>query len=191
MPDSSALPFGTQSAYTDTLLGPPSQITVSPSTCFQLSLFKDVMKQYRKLDDTIIIRLNRASAQLSDNNRTHHLPTTSGSEESCLLLWREMIAGWEHRQTVLNYCVNIVDTSLNQKRKSLEGQESGLDAKREAQNALFLEEVLRNQIANEDAVEKIVRKRSLEAFKSRCQFFLPPASDERGRQWWNAAENTQ
>jgi hypothetical protein len=51
-------------------------------------------------------------------------------------------AGWEHRQTVLNYCLNVVDTSLNQKRKSLEGQESGLDAKREAQNALFLEEVL-------------------------------------------------
>jgi hypothetical protein len=83
----------------------------------------------------------------------------------------------------------------------------------------------RNQIANEDTVEKIVRKRSLEgmfstnlqlepcrrlmlvrdicstndrsvcradvAFKSRCRFFLPPERDERGRQWWDAAEKTQ
>jgi hypothetical protein len=34
------MPFGTQSAYNDTLLGPPSQLTVTPSTCFNLSLFK-------------------------------------------------------------------------------------------------------------------------------------------------------
>jgi hypothetical protein len=37
---SGSMPFGTQSAYNDTLLGPPSQLTVTPSTCFNLSLFK-------------------------------------------------------------------------------------------------------------------------------------------------------
>jgi hypothetical protein len=35
-----SLPFGSASAYADTFLSPPRQVSVSPTTCYNLSLFK-------------------------------------------------------------------------------------------------------------------------------------------------------
>lgn len=86
-----SLPFGTASAYANTFLTPPRNVQVTADTCFQLSLFKDLMREYRKLDDTIIIRLNRSNAARRDNNRISGLEPTSGTDATCLKLWREMM----------------------------------------------------------------------------------------------------
>lgn len=44
-------------------------------------------------------------------------------------------------------------------------------------------ELLRRQMRNELAVESIIRKRSLDVFKSRCRFFAPTfTADQRGEQ---------
>lgn len=117
------LPFGTSSAYTDSFPAPPpKQITVNVETCFNLLQFKgesglsvqrassknrkiygallksadcvEMVKQYRKLDDQIITRLNRAQAQFRDQARAGPSSSTSrqnGPEAMCANLWREMM----------------------------------------------------------------------------------------------------
>lgn len=63
-----------------------------------------------------------------------------------------------------------------------------------------------NQLRNEESVEAIIRKRSLDgkpearsldiahiaessAFKSRCPYFTPPVPDTAGRGWWDLADS--
>jgi hypothetical protein len=57
-----------------------------------------MVRQYRRLDDQIITRLNRAQAQLRDQSRV--IPTggsssgsadTSGVDGMCLHVWNEMM----------------------------------------------------------------------------------------------------
>lgn len=91
-------------------------------------------------------------------------------------------AGWTHRQTLLSYCVTSVSSSLSAKQQALHGQDARLeadsgryasDAEREAKaqaglrgrnlrETMFGEEVLKNQLVNEETVEAIIRKRSLD-----------------------------
>ncbi|WWD22106.1 hypothetical protein CI109_106595 [Kwoniella shandongensis] len=184
-----APPFGTASAYTDSFPAPPpKQVTVTAETCFNLSVFRDIVRQYRRLDDQIITRLNRAQAELRDRSRT--LPSSSarsgvanldGAEGMCVRLWGEMMAGWAHRQTLLTFCTQTVQASVEGKRDAsspLPHWERGVKE----------EEVLADQLASEESVEAIIRKRTLDAFKSRCPFFLPSPSDTTGRAWWDLAD---
>ncbi|WWC59348.1 uncharacterized protein I303_101900 [Kwoniella dejecticola CBS 10117] len=196
-----APPFGTASAYTDSFpAAPPKQVTVTAETCFNLSVFRDIVRQYRKLDDQIIIRLNRAQAQLRDQDRLQSIPSASassssssssslkmsGSEGMCAKLWQEMMAGWAHRQTLLTFCSETVNDSLSHKteidqnpNKSTPRWERGIKE----------EEVLADQLESEQSIEAIIRKRTLDAFKSRCQFFSPPPSDQISRAWWDLADH--
>jgi hypothetical protein len=98
----------------------------------------EMVRQYRKLDDQIITRLNRAQAQYRDQFRTASTPssssksTTTGPQGMCADLWYEMmcmslpqqrlhhkanrVAGWAHRQTLLSYCVATVKASAEDKK---------------------------------------------------------------------------
>ncbi|KAK1926500.1 caffeine-induced death protein 2-domain-containing protein [Papiliotrema laurentii] len=189
-----APPFGTASAYTDSFPAPPPrQLTISAETCFNLSLFKETVRQYRKLDDQIITRLNRAQAQLRDQSRTASSSNSKGVEGMCLGLWEEMMAGWAHRQTMLSYCLNIVGQSVESKKpgytpghEQLAAPIPGAESSRH--RGWKEEEVLANQLANEESIEAIIRKRSLEAFKSRCPFFAP-APGTPSKAWWDLAES--
>ncbi|KZT36713.1 hypothetical protein SISSUDRAFT_963647, partial [Sistotremastrum suecicum HHB10207 ss-3] len=165
---------------------PPQVVHVSASTCQNLSLFKDLMKEYRRLDDTINMRLNRNLAAFRDRDRLRSSGKSVASlqDESCAYFWRELVASWKGRAEIIDYCVQVVDQTMAQKRAALEAQETGPDAERKIQAALFGDQVKLNQIHNELAVEKIVRRRSLEAFTSRCRYFQPPMSDVEGREWW-------
>lgn len=52
----------------------------------------ETVKQYRKLDDQIITRLNRAQAQLRDQSRiSRSVDAAAGVEGMCLHLWEEMM----------------------------------------------------------------------------------------------------
>ncbi|ORX34499.1 caffeine-induced death protein 2-domain-containing protein [Kockovaella imperatae] len=184
-------PFGTSSAYNDSFpTPPPRQVTISAETCYQMGAFKNMVKQYRRLDDQIITRLNRAQAQLRDQSRISGSEQSSDMQGMCLNLWHEMMAGWAHRQTMLSFCLQTVARSMEGKRPvepvastpAFSSPMHGASARGWAE-----EEVLANQLGNEESIEAIIRKRSLDAFKSRCPFFHPP--DNTGKEWWNLADS--
>ncbi|OCF58909.1 hypothetical protein L486_03402 [Kwoniella mangroviensis CBS 10435] len=185
-----APPFGTASAYTDSFpSSPPRQVTVTAETCFNLSVFRDIVRQYRKLDDQIIIRLNRAQAQLRDQDRlgsgsgVEHM---NGSEGMCAKIWTEIMAGWAHRQTLLTYCSTTVKDSVSSKIQV--DQDPKVNTPR-WERGIKEEEVLADQLESEESIEAIIRKRTLDAFKSRCPFFSPPSSDQTSKQWWDLADH--
>jgi len=171
----------------------PSQtqtIRVSPSTCHNLSLFKDILKEYRRLDDTIIMRLNRANATVRDQERSHR-GSGGGTvqDQACASLWRELIGHWKRRSELLEYCTTVVDQALIEKRKTLEDQAQNPTSRREIQGAVFQDEVKRNQVRNELVVEGIIRRRSIQGFRSRCQYFTPPLTDVQARQMWDSVQS--
>ncbi|WRT64864.1 uncharacterized protein IL334_001800 [Kwoniella shivajii] len=183
-----APPFGTASAYTDSFpSAPPKQMTVTTETCYNLSVFRDIVRQYRKLDDQIIIRLNRAQAQLRDEDRlnpnSNHM---SGSEGMCARIWSEMMSGWAHRQTLLTFCSQTVQSSVEGKKNV--DADTPIVTGPKWERGIKEEEVLADQLASEESVEAIIRKRTLDAFKSRCPFFSPSPSDPSGKAWWDLAD---
>jgi len=84
-------------------------VHVSPSTCQDLSLFKgmllhaayrvtcslsetDILREYRRLDDTIIMRLNRANAAMRDQQREHNKGSRENVQnQACAYLWHELV----------------------------------------------------------------------------------------------------
>ncbi|KAG1754029.1 caffeine-induced death protein 2-domain-containing protein [Suillus paluster] len=169
----------------------PHFVHVSPSTCHNLSVFKDLLREYRRLDDTITMRLNRTNAQFRDRDRAGTNGKGNIQDQACAHMWKELVENWKRRTEMINYCVNNVDQSMEGKRKSLTSEEGDARAQRKTQAAMFADEVKRNQVRNELAVEKIVRQRSLDAFESRCQYFSPPLTDAEARKWWDAAHTQE
>jgi len=167
---------------------PTQTIHVSPQTCQNISLFKDLMKEYRKLDDSITMRLNRTTAQFRDLDRAGTAGKGSVQDQACLYLWRELVENWTRRAKIIDYCVGIVDNSTQE--TGLGDLEDGPRVERKRQAALYADETKRNQIHNELTVEEIVRQRSVSAFRARCKYFEPPLSDTGGRKLWYAAEAT-
>ncbi|PSS05376.1 hypothetical protein PHLCEN_2v3865 [Hermanssonia centrifuga] len=148
------------------------------------------MNQYRKLDDSITMRLNRTNAQFRDLDR---LGVTHGNvqDQACAHLWKDLVENWKRRTEIIEYCVTVVDQSKEEKQESLEKTDAEPSAQRKIRAELYSEQVKRNQINNELSVEKIVRNRSLDAFRSRCKFFEPPSTDDEARKWWDAAKARQ
>jgi len=165
----------------------PQVVHVSPSTCHDLSLFKELLKEYRKLDDTIVMRLNRANAVMRDRERTGDRNLTGHvQDEACAYLWRELVANWKRRTQLVEYCVEAVDQSINEKRKDMEDVNLDPSSQRKVQAEVYGEDVKRRQIHNELTVESIVRQRSTDAFRARCRYFTPPASDVEARKLWES-----
>ena len=86
----------------------PQTVHVTPSTCQDLSTFKgeqsrlvalgfcltvlaELMNQYRKLDDTITMRLNRSNAQFRDLDRNGLAGKGTVQDQACAHLWRELV----------------------------------------------------------------------------------------------------
>ncbi|KAF8204961.1 caffeine-induced death protein 2-domain-containing protein [Pholiota molesta] len=164
-------------------------ITVSPSTCQDLSVFKDILKEYRKLDDTIVMRLNRANANMRDKDRIQGLSgNASLQDQACESIWRELVANWKRRTQLVDYCVSVVDKSITDKRSAIDDQADDPRTQRKIQAQIYEDQVMRNQVHRELSVEDIVRKRSADAFRSRCQYFIPPMTDAEARKMWDAAQ---
>ncbi|EMD40825.1 hypothetical protein CERSUDRAFT_111409 [Gelatoporia subvermispora B] len=169
----------------------PKTVHVSSTTCHDLSLFKDLLKEYRRLDDTITMRLNRTTAQFRDRNRLGMGDKGNIDDLVCAQIWKELNANWKRRTEIIHYCVGVVDQSMEEKRNAMESQADDPAAKRKIQGALYAEEVKRNHVHNELAVERIVRQRSLDVFRSRCRYFEPPLSDADARRWWDLVHSGQ
>ncbi|KAL0949974.1 hypothetical protein HGRIS_009989 [Hohenbuehelia grisea] len=69
----------------------PQIVHVSRTTCHDLSLFKELLKEYRRLDDSIVMRINRTNAQFRDKDR---LDPVKGNlqDQACAQVWKELIA---------------------------------------------------------------------------------------------------
>ncbi|CCA66543.1 hypothetical protein PIIN_00227 [Serendipita indica DSM 11827] len=238
---------------TAALQNPATQrLNITKSTCTDFSVFKDVMREYRRLDDTITMRMNRNGALFRDSARTSGSRTSASSSyatsnddsEACLYFWKQLVANWKARSEIIDYCVEVLDTRLEEKERSLnslvdqarargagpnlfepkmpdedrwrgptnefyranssssplpsvpatQNDQSSLST-RELQDierrrreketdvraSLYEERVKKDLMNNEKTVEAIVRRRSYEAFRSRCKFFEPPTPDP----WWD------
>jgi hypothetical protein len=169
-----APPFGTASAYSDSFPAPPpKQVTISAETCFNLSVFKgeriprlcsrarsaccqlrggcslciDMVRQYRKLDDQVIIRLNRAAAQLRDQSRlagpsswssssSASTPAMDGAEGMCAKMWHEMMgalrSAFEHQMFLLytsQLLLRLFRSSIGRRRESNSRSEAPSDSR--------------------------------------------------------------
>ncbi|QRW26903.1 caffeine-induced death protein [Rhizoctonia solani] len=114
------------------------------------------------------MRMNRNLAQFRDIDR--HRSSRSGSpqlqDEACLHFWKELVANWENRTEIVNYCVDVVEATMETKRQALAGQDPKLDENRRTASSLYTDEVKRNQMRNELTVEAIIRQRSLDGVDS-------------------------
>ncbi|KAI0774150.1 caffeine-induced death protein 2 [Fomes fomentarius] len=117
---------------------------------------------YRKLDDTINMRLNRTTAQYRDRERSGLGGKGDIEEQTCAHVWKELVANWSRRKAIVNYCVGVADESVDEKRQTLQDAGDDASVQRKARGALYAEEVKRNQVRNELFVENIVRKRTFD-----------------------------
>ncbi|KAF8312675.1 hypothetical protein DL93DRAFT_2081937 [Clavulina sp. PMI_390] len=169
-----------------TLQPEPQFINVTESTCFHLSLFKDIMKEYRRLDDSVTMRLNRNNAQWRDKDRLAGVPISANHDDACASFWRELVANWTGRKAVIDYCVGVVGQAVADESRASDISEEYLSTARKS-TPITENTVKRKQIHQELMVETIVRRRSWEAFTSRCKHWRPPLTDVEARKWWDAA----
>ncbi|UZJ51643.1 hypothetical protein CBS101457_000963 [Exobasidium rhododendri] len=136
-------------------------------------------------------------------------------EQACLSFWNELVNVWIGREEVLEYCMKVEERERLQKLRLKAGEEWILnnDIEKKSRESGFGKtgwglnrakgdpfdsrasrsedsgESLRRQMKNEFAVEAIIRKRSLDVFKSKCRFFSPTFSEgirgEHERSMWN------
>jgi hypothetical protein len=59
----------------------------------------ELLKEYRKLDDTVTMRINRTTAQFRDRDRMGASGKGSIQEQACSHLWRELVG---------TYCFTLV-----------------------------------------------------------------------------------
>ncbi|CAO3653063.1 unnamed protein product [Cunninghamella echinulata] len=129
-----------------------SDKALNPSTCSNFSFFKDMMKELRKVDDNIILRLNS---------------TDTHSENACGDFFKQLSSAYRKREEAVDYCLKVLDTEIEAKNKKLQEDPDDYDV----QTGLFSDETKRRMIANELIVEDIVRERTIQVFKTKCRVF--------------------
>lgn len=123
---------------------PATQIvSVSRSTCLDIGSFKgmyfnvysvfrfltlgmfssDLLREYRKLDDSITIRLNRENAMVRDQERSGRPGKGSVQDQACANLWQELVSNWNRRKQLIAFCVDVVDQSKEEKQKAAQTEE--------------------------------------------------------------------
>ena len=117
----------------------------------------DILKEYRKLDDTITTRLNRATALARDQERTSGQSVENAQGQACLSVWRELtgafpypyppfissqlLENWKRRTKLVDYCVSVVDKSIDDKRGALQQQSDDPALQRKTKAAIYSDEV--------------------------------------------------
>lgn len=51
----------------------------------------ELLKEYRKLDDTVTMRINRTNAQFRDRDRSGATGKGNVQEQACAYLWQELV----------------------------------------------------------------------------------------------------
>ena len=60
----------------------------------------ELLKEYRKLDDAVTMRINRTTAQFRDRDRSGASGKGSVQEQACAYLWKELVGA--RGQTLLS-----------------------------------------------------------------------------------------
>ncbi|KAF6767319.1 Caffeine-induced death protein 2 [Kalmanozyma brasiliensis GHG001] len=111
-------------------LTPPNVSNLTPSTCLAIGEFKDLLRQYRQLDDGITTRLNRSFArsralgQSSSPTLLSSASSTSASSSdlgtstyatpapgACAAFWRELVDVWIGREEAVRFCIAVADAT--------------------------------------------------------------------------------
>lgn len=136
-PDSTSEPSAYAPQYEPITLGsssvlkpltPPNVSNLTPSTCLAIGEFKELVRQYRQLDDGITTRLNRSFARsralgqstspslLSSSNMTSASSSDLGTSTyatpapgACAAFWRELVDVWIGREEVVRFCIKVAD----------------------------------------------------------------------------------
>ncbi|KAJ6485011.1 caffeine-induced death protein 2-domain-containing protein [Mycena vitilis] len=161
-------------------------VSVSRSTCLDLSSFREMLREYRKLDDSINIRLNRETALVRDQERSGRPGKGSVQDQACANLWQELVSNWKRRKQLIDYCVAVVDQAKEDKQKAAQVEDDPA-RRRTIEATMFSDDVKRNQVHDELSIDSIVQKRSLQAFRTRCRYFEPPLTDTAARKFWDMA----
>ncbi|KAI7823952.1 hypothetical protein BX661DRAFT_185988, partial [Kickxella alabastrina] len=120
-------------------------VEMSVQTCLNMSHFKATMRELRKVDDNIILRMNN---------------TNTAAAEDCLAFFNVLRTAYARREHDISYCLSVLEQRIAQQTPR--------------KNTMSLESQ-RDWVENERSVEDIVRSRSLQVFRSRCRFFeFPP-----------------
>ncbi|KAJ1812304.1 hypothetical protein LPJ56_005544, partial [Coemansia sp. RSA 2599] len=98
--------------------------------------------------------------KVDDNIILRMNSTNTASADECLALFRVLQTAYARREHDISYCVSVLDERLAQSPKSFSLQSQ------------------RDWIDSEKSVEDIVRKRSLDVFRSRCKYFDFPGDIE-------------
>ncbi|KAG6814170.1 hypothetical protein H0H92_000846 [Tricholoma furcatifolium] len=144
----------------------PQTVHVQPGTCHDLSAFKEILREYRRLDDTITMRLNRANAAMRDSDRVDN-SSENIQDRACLNVWRELVGlvhplvtkavvhessgNWKRRTTLVEYCVLVMDESLKEKRSVVEEETLDNATKRKIQG-----HIIEEQVKGETSVHKYI-----------------------------------
>ncbi|WFD24556.1 hypothetical protein MEQU1_003258 [Malassezia equina] len=168
---------------------PPSVRDVTPSLCLSLVEFKgthnsayhaDMLRQFRAVDDSVTLRLNRAFAQSRDRGTStppsllvQHTKSFSSSaatdlgrstyssvsEAMCASIWLDLVDLWTRREDTIKYCmdINVRQAQEAQKAEAPLKKEDMLDLDRaQAQKrATSMKEVPRSR--GESQAEFMVR----------------------------------
>ncbi|KAJ2742152.1 hypothetical protein GGI20_004689 [Coemansia sp. BCRC 34301] len=110
-------------------------VELSEKTCLNLSKFKAALRQLRKIDDTIMLRLNS---------------TDTASQEDCLALFNALKTTYQQRSKGIDMCVSVLDRKLKDADKSM----FSIKAQRDwVANERSVEEIIRRRS------EDIIRSR--------------------------------
>ncbi|KAJ1662147.1 hypothetical protein IW140_004425 [Coemansia sp. RSA 1813] len=134
-----------------------TDVEMSTRICLDMSHFKAVMKHLRKVDDNIILRMNT---------------TNTAAEGECMAVFQILQTAYRRRERDISLCLGVLDQKIEETK--MNDRKNGGSGR----SKLFSLETQRDWIANERGVEDIVRKRSLDVFRSRCQFFEFPKEFE-------------
>lgn len=109
-------------------LTPPQVSNLTTSTCLAIREFKELLRQYRQLDDGITTRLNRSFARsraLGESTSPSLLSSSKTNSASsidlgtstygtpapgaCAAFWRELVDVWIGREEVVRFCIKVAD----------------------------------------------------------------------------------
>lgn len=119
-------------------LTPPNVSNLTPATCLAIGEFKELLRQYRQLDDGITTRLNRSfarsralgessspsllSGQGTNSASSMDLGTSTYATPApgaCAAFWKELVDVWIGREEAVKFCITVVDAQNNSSSQSI------------------------------------------------------------------------
>lgn len=147
----STSPSSSPSTTSTTPITSSPNANLTPTICQNLSAFKNYLKISRSLDDSIILRFNRAEALLksssSSPSSTYGLINSNplSPSKNCQDFWIDLVGLWNERNKSLNYCDQVIEGQAKLERRKGRGlgEEIGLDRNRSVLGRGESEEVVK------------------------------------------------